>query len=91
MQAGIGLHFFAQFVAELVDIHVAEQFLNCFRAHHRAEPAGIFGLQLAVFIVGQQFAFLDSGHFAGIHNDESLEIENAFEIAHGDIEQVADA
>ena len=40
LQAGIGLHLFAQLIAELVDIHVPEQFLDGFGAHHGAELAG---------------------------------------------------
>ena len=91
LQAGVGLHFFAQFVAELIDVDVAQEFLDGFGAHDGAELAGIFGLQLAEFFFRQELAFLDARHFARFDHDEGLEVENALEIAHGDIQQVADA
>ena len=51
----------------------------------------IFVLQLAVFFLGQHLAFLDAGNLAGIDDHEGLEVENALEIAHGNVQQVADA
>src|SRR4029077_17828052 len=48
-------------------------------------------LQLAELILREELSFLDAGHFAGIDHDESLEIKKAREIAHGDIQQVANA
>ena len=91
LQTGIVLHLLAQFFAELFDIDVAKELFNGFGAHSGAELSGIFGLQLAEFLFRQELALLDAGHFAGINNDESLEIKNALEIAHGDIQQVANA
>ena len=91
LQAGIDLHLFAQFFAELIDIDVTQKLFNGFGAHNRAELSRVFGLQLAELFFRQEFAFLDAGHFAGFDNDESLEIKNALEIAHGDIQQVANA
>ena len=55
------------------------------------ELAGIFLLQLAIFIFEKHFAFAKHGDFAGIDDDESFEVENALEVAHGNVEQVADA
>ena len=40
LQAGVGLHLFAQLVAELIDIDVAQEFLDRFGAHDGAELAG---------------------------------------------------
>ncbi len=91
LQTGIVLHLLAQFFAELFDIDVAKELFNGFGAHSGAELSGIFGLQLAEFLFRQELALLDAGHFAGIDNDESLEIKNALQIAHGDIQQVANA
>ena len=91
LQAGVRLHFFAQFVAELIDIDVAQELFDRFGAHRGAELPGIFGLQFAEFFFRQELAFLDARHFTRFDHNEGLEIENALEIAHGDIEQVADA
>ncbi len=91
LQAGVGLHFFAQLVAELIDVDVAQELFDRFGAHRGAELPGIFGLQLAEFFFRQELAFLDARHFARFDHHEGLEIENALEIAHGDIEQVANA
>jgi hypothetical protein len=48
-------------------------------------------LQLAIFIFEQHFALLEAGNFAGIDDDERFEVKNALEVAHGDVQQVADA
>src|SRR5262249_2052753 len=65
--------------------------LDGFGAHLGGELAGIFGGQLAVFLFLQDLALLEDGHFALVDNDEGFEVENALEVAHGDIKQVADA
>src|SRR5207302_1915323 len=91
LQTGIVLHLLAQLVAELIDIDVTKELFNGFGAHRGAELTGIFCLQLAELFLRKELAFLDAGHFSGIDNDEGLEIKNALEIAHGDIQQVANA
>jgi len=45
--------------------------------------ARVFLLQLAIFVLEQDFPLAENGNLAGIHNDESFEIKNALEIAHG--------
>src|SRR5262249_34175512 len=55
------------------------------------ELAGIFLLQLAEFFFRKHFALAQDGYFAGIDDDESLKVQNALEVAHGDVQQVADA
>ena len=90
LQARVGAHLFAQLVTELVDIDLAKEFLDGFGAHHGAELSREFGLQLAVFFLGQNLALLDARHLARVHDDEGLEVQDALEIAHGNIQQVAD-
>src|SRR5208282_3991347 len=87
----VGLHLLAEFFGELVHFNAAEKFLDGFRAHLGGELAGIFLLQFAVFVFEQNFAFAKNGDFAGIHNNEGFKVQNALEVAHGDVQQVADA
>ena len=91
LERGIGLHLFAELIGKLVHFDAAEQFLDGFRAHLGSELAGIFLLKLAIFFFGQHFALAKNGDFARIDYDESLEIEDALEVAHGNVQQIADA
>ena len=91
LQAGVDLHLFAQFLGKLFDVHALQKFLDGFRAHLRAELPRKFFLQLAVFFLGEHLAFLDAGNFEGIDDHVALEIQDALEIAHRDVQQVADA
>src|SRR5207248_6026751 len=67
----------------LVHFNAAQEFLDGFGAHLGGELARIFLLQFAIFVFEQDFAFAENGDFAGIHNDESLEVKNALEIEIG--------
>src|SRR5207248_876736 len=40
---------------------------------------------------GQNFTLAKNGDFAGIHDDERLEVQDALEVAHGNVQQIADA
>ena len=91
MQRRIGLHFFAELVGKFFDFDAAEQFLDGFGAHFGVELAGIFFLQLAVFVLEQNFTFAKHSDFAGVHDHKGFEIQDALEVAHGDIQQIADA
>ena len=91
LQARIDFHFFAELFGELVDFDAAQEFLDRFRAHPGLEFSGIFLLQLAEFFLGQDFLFLQARDFAWIDADERLEVKDVLEVAHGDVEQVADA
>ena len=91
LQAGVDLHLLAQFFGELFDVHALQKFLDGFRAHLRAELPGKILLQLAVFFLGEHLAFLDAGNLERIDDHVALEIQDALEIAHGDVQQVADA
>ena len=91
LQARIHLHFFAQLFGELLDFHALQEFLDGFGAHLRAELPREILLQFAVFFLGEHLAFLDARDFAGIDDDVAFEVQNALEIAHGNVQQVADA
>src|SRR5271168_1467520 len=91
LQRRISLHLFAKFVGELFHFHAAEQFLDGFGAHLGGELAGIFLLQFAVLVFEQHFALAKNGDFAGIDDDERLKVKDALKIAHGNVQQVADA
>src|SRR5712692_8799996 len=91
LERRIRLHLFAELFGQLVDFDAAEKLLDGFRAHLGGELARVFLLQLAIFVFEQDFAFAEDGDFAGIHNDERFEIKNALEVAHGNVQQVADA
>jgi len=91
LERRIGLHFFAKLFGKLFHLDAAEQFLDGFCAHLGVELAGIFLLELAVFVFKQDFALAEDGDLTGIHDDKRFEVQNALEIAHGNIQQVADA
>src|SRR5579864_4518662 len=91
LQARVDLHLFAQFFGEFLDVHALQKFLDGFRAHLRAELPGKFLLQLAVFFLGEHLAFLDAGNLERIDDHVALEIQDALEIAHRDVQEVADA
>src|SRR6266446_1834682 len=87
----IRLHLLAELLRELVHFDAAEKFFDGFRTHLGGELAGIFLLQFAVFFFEQNFPLAENGDLAGIHDDESFEVQDALEIAHGNVQQVADA
>src|SRR6266851_457349 len=91
LQRRIGLHLFAQLFGQLVHFDAAEKLLDGFRAHLGGELAGVFLLHLAILVFEQDFPLAENGDFAGIHNDECFEIKNALQIAHGNVQQIADA
>ena len=91
LQARIDLHLFAQLFGELLDFHALQKFLDGFRAHLRAELSRKILLQFAVLFLGEHFAFLDPRNVAGIDDDVAFEVQNALEVAHGNVQQVADA
>src|SRR5215471_27670 len=91
LERRICLHLLAELVGELVHFDAAQELLDGFGAHFGGELAGIFRSELAIFLFLKDLALLEDGHFALIHNDEGLEIEDPFKIAHRDIEKVADA
>jgi hypothetical protein len=86
-----GLHFFAQLVGKLFHFDAAQKFLDGFGAHLGVELAGIFFLEFAIFIFEKDFALAQNGDLAWINHNERFEVQDAFEVAHGNVQQVADA
>src|SRR6266446_1871507 len=91
LQRRIGLHLFAQLFGQLVHLDAAEKLLDGFRAHFGGELARVFLLHLAILVFEQHFPLAENGDFAGIHDDKSFKIEDALEIAHGNVQQITDA
>ena len=86
-----GLHFLADLEAETLDVDLLQQLLDAFGAHHGDEFSGEFLVELALALVGDDFALLQFGYFAGIDDHERFEIEHALQFAQRDVQQVADA
>ena len=91
LQARIDLHLLAQLVESLSTSTRFRSSLMASAPMRASNLPGIFLLEFAVLFFGQHLVFLELRHFARIDADECLEVQNALEIAHGDIEQVADA
>src|SRR5204862_6634744 len=89
---GLGAHDQAQLVGELVHGHAAQQLLDRLGAHLGHEDVAELRAQLAVALFRQQLLVVDgAGEIARINDHVRLEVEDALEIAQGDVEQVADA
>src|SRR4029077_4487599 len=78
-----------EFIGELVHFNAAKQFLDGFRAHLGDKLTGILGGELAVFLFLKDLTLLEDSDFALVDNDEGFEVENALEVAHGNVQQVA--
>ena len=92
LRRGFRLHPLAQFDAQLVDLHALEQLLDRLRAHHRLEPRRTeLRIQLAVLsLVLDDLAFLHR-RVARIDHHIRFEVEDGFQIAKRNVQQVADA
>src|SRR4051812_16555038 len=86
----LGAHLLAQLGRHPLDVDALEQFLDCFRAHLRAELLPVVFTRLAELIFVEQLVRLEVG-VARLDDDVGLEVEDALEIAQRDIEQVPDA
>ena len=91
LQAGVSLHLFAQFFGKLVHFHAAQQFLDRFCAHAGGELANVFLLQFPELVFRNDVLLLQFHNFARINADERLEIKDVLQVAHGDVQQVANA
>ena len=87
---GVGLHLFPQLLRQRLNIHGLQEFLDGFGAHGSAEFTREFRLQLAITLFRKHFPLVETG-LARIHDNILLEIQDGFQIAQRDIEQVADA
>ncbi len=85
-------HLLAQFDGQAIDFNPLEKFLNRFRAHHGFEAGGaILLIEFAILrFVLDDFA-LFYRRVARINDNISLEVENRFEIAQRNIEQMPNA
>src|ERR1051326_2742079 len=82
----------AQLIAELFHVDAAEKLFDRFRAHLRDKHVAVLRPQLAILLFRQQLFFVDdAGEIAGVDDHVRLEVENALEVAQGDVEQVSDA
>ena len=91
LQRVLVLHLLAQLDGELFDIDALQQFLDGFGAHHGLESGGPeFHIELAELgLFLNDFMLFERG-VAGIDDYVGFEVEHRFEIAQGDIEEVAD-
>ena len=85
-------HLLAQFPGECIHVHALEQFFDRLRAHHGFKAGGaVLLVKFAVFgFILDDFALFDRG-IARLDGHVGLEVKNGFEIAQGNVEQVADA
>src|SRR3984893_14774262 len=91
LQARIRLHLFAHLFGKFFDFDALQKFLDGFRAHLRAELPREILLQFAIFFLGEHLAFLDARNIARVDDHVAFKIKNALEVAHGNVQQVADA
>jgi hypothetical protein len=88
----LGAHHETQLVAELFDIHAAQQFLDRLGAHLGHEDIAVLAAQLAIALFGEQlFLVEDGGQIAWIDRHIRLEVEDALEVTKRDVEKVSDA
>src|SRR3984893_4430778 len=90
LQRRISLHLFAQLVGKLFHFDTAQKFLDGFGAHLGVELAGIFFLEFAIFIFEKYFSLTKNGDLAWINDYERFKVQDAFEVTHGNVQQVAD-
>jgi len=86
------LHLLAQFDGKAIDFNAFEKFLDRFRAHHGLEAGGA-ELLIEFTVLGfvlDDFAFFGRG-VAWVDDYISLEIQDRFQVAQGNVEQMADA
>src|ERR1700691_668188 len=92
LQRGFVLHLLAQFARKRIDFNALEKLLDCFRAHHGLKAGGaILLIEFAIFCFVLDHFALFYRRVAGIDNHVSFEVENRFEIAQGNIQQMPDA
>src|SRR5579883_1123488 len=90
LERGIALHLLAELIGKLVHLDPAEELLDGFRPHLGHELPGVFLHELTVFLFLKDLALAENRDVVRINDDKRLEIEDALEIPHGNIEQVAD-
>src|SRR5713101_7261591 len=92
LQRGFVFHLLAQFARERIDFNALQKFLDRFGAHHGFEAGGaILLIEFAVLrLVLDDFA-LFYRRVAGIDDHVGLEVQNRFQVAQRNVEQMPDA
>ncbi len=90
LRRGLRAHLLAHLAGELLDVDALEELLDCFRAHLRAELDAVVLARLAELLFVEELVLLEVG-VARLDDDVGLEVEDAFEVAQRDVEEMADA
>ncbi len=92
LQRSLVLHLLAQFDGQAINFNALEKFLDRFRAHHRLEAGGaVLLIELAIlYFILDNFALFNR-RVARIDDHVGLEVEDRFQVAQGNIEQMPDA
>ena len=90
LRRGLRLHLLAQLDGQPIDVDALQQLLDRLGAHLRLEAMLMLFARLPVALFVEELVLLQL-RLAGIDDDVGLEVEDAFEIAQRDVEQVADA
>ena len=90
---GIGLfHLLAQLVHKGIQVDGGQKALNSSSTHAcLGSVIAVVLHKLLVLFLGQNLAAFDAGHIAGIDNDVILVVDDAFQVAGGQVEHEADA
>src|SRR5258707_6554171 len=90
LDGSLRAHLVAQLDRVLVHVHAPQQLLDRLRAHGGAELGELLA-ELPVALVRHQLLALHLRAVAGVHHHVRLEVEDALQVAQGDVEQVPDA
>ena len=86
----VGLHLLAHFLRQRVDFDALQELFDGFGAHLGPKLSRKLLLQLPVALLSQQLSLFERG-FAGIDHHVFLKVQDAFEIAERNVQQVADS
>src|SRR2546422_9096706 len=83
----------AEAIKELLkrfDLNALQQLFDGLGPHAGAELSRLLLLELSVALFGQELLFFQ-GRVSGVDNDEGFEVEDSFEVAERNVQEVADA
>ena len=86
----VNAHLLVQFGAQRVDLHLLQQFFDGLGAHADAEVVAVLVAGFAVVVLAQQFALLERG-VTLVHHHVGFKVEDALQVAQGQVEQLPDA
>ena len=87
---GVDFHFFAQLFRQRFDLNALQQLFDGLGPHAGAEFSRMLLLELSVALFGQELLFFQ-GRVSGVDDDEGFEVEDSFEVAERNVQEVADA